>query len=113
MKTCEVKMRLSNGAINLIDTYFNGSNFNEKFMNSTLKIVLKQNIHKLDSMLALFADKDGDINMHDIIEEYANIFDDNGFVFDIKNFVDNDIVRNIIPDKVLIIKKEDILNLLD
>ena len=40
MKAGEVKIRLSNVIIEMIDTYFGGSGLNEKFINSTLKIIL-------------------------------------------------------------------------
>jgi hypothetical protein len=63
-------------------------------------------------MLSLFADKDGNINADEIINEYSKMIDDNGLIFDLKNFIDNDLIKSFIPDKALIIKREDILNLL-
>lgn len=112
MKAGEIKIRLTNTVMRLIDTYFGGNAINEKFINSTLKILLKQNIYKLDSMLALFADKNGDINVNDIVNEYSNMLDENGFVFDIKTYIQDDLIKSFIPDKVLVIKKEDIMSLL-
>ena len=111
MKIGEVKMRLSNSVMNLIDTYFSGNAMNEKFVNSTLKIILKQNLYKIDSILTLFADQNGDINTADIVTEYSKMIDENGIVFDLKKYIDNDFVKTFIPDKVLIIKREDILNI--
>lgn len=111
MKIGEVKMRLSNSVMGLIDTYFSGNALNEKFINSTLKILLKQNLYKIDSILTLFSDQNGDINVDDIILEYSKMFDENGFVFDLKNYINNDLIKNFVPDKILIIKREDILNL--
>lgn len=111
MKIGEVKMRLSNSIINMIDTYFSGKTMNEKFINSTLKLILKQNIYKIEPMLSLFTDKDGEINVNDIITEYANIIDESGYIFDLKQYVHNETIKNFIPDKVLIIKREDIMNL--
>ena len=112
MKIGEVKLRLSNTVLNLIDTYFSGNSLNEKFINSTLKILLKQNLYKIDPMLNIFADQNGDINLNDIVDEYSKMFDETGFVFDLKQFVNNDAIKSFIPDKVLVIKREDILNLL-
>ena len=63
-------------------------------------------------MLVLFTDKDGELNANDIINEYANMIGDEGIVFDLKQYVPNEMVRNLIPDKILIIKKEDILSIL-
>ena len=112
MKIGEVKLRISNTAMELIDVYFNDNTLNEKFINSTLKIILKQNLYKLDSILGLFADKNGEINIDEVINEYANMMTDEGIIFDLKSYVDNDIIKSFIPDKILVIKREDILNLL-
>lgn len=111
MKVGEVKLRLSNSIMDMIDTYFCANTLNEKFINSTLKILLKQNIYKIEGILNLFADQNGDINVEEIVKEYSNLFDDNGVVFDLKEYIENDIIKNFIPDKVLLIKKDDILNL--
>ena len=113
MKAGEIKIRLINGVLGLIDTYFGANTMQEKFINATLKIVLKQKIHKVDSMLNLFSDKNGDINFHEVVKEYANMIDENGFVFDLKDYVDDDSIKSMLPDKVLVIKREDILNLLN
>ena len=110
MKIGEVKMRLANSVMGLIDTYFGGTAMNEKFINATLKIVLKQNLYKVDPMLELFTDKDGEINASEIVAEYAKMIDENGYVFDLKKYVENDTVKSMIPDKILLIKREDILN---
>jgi hypothetical protein len=112
MKSGAVKIRISKAVYGMIDTYFGGTALNEKFINSTLKILVKQNLHKLDSVLEMFTDKNGEIDATEIVAEYANIIDEKGFIFDIKQYVDNDIVKSLIPDKVLVIKREDIINIL-
>lgn len=113
MKAGEFKIRISNAVMNMIDTYFGGNTLNEKFINSTLKIILKQNIYKIDTMLDFFTDKNGEINATDIITEYANIIDEKGYIFDLKQYIDSDVIKKFIPDKILVIKREDILNLLN
>jgi BioD-like phosphotransacetylase family protein len=112
MKAGEIKMRVSNTAIGLVDTYFNEDNLAEKFINSTLKIVIKQNLYKLDSLLALFTDENGDINVEEIITEYAQMIDETGFVFNLKDYIETDSVKRLIPDKALVIKREDIESIL-
>ena len=112
MKVAEVKIRLINTANSLIDTYFNGNDFTEKFLNSTLKIILKQNIHKLDDVFTLFTDKYGEIDLKMMIDEYSNMISDNGIIFDLKDYVSNDFVKNMLPNKVLVLKKEDIMSIL-
>ena len=112
MKAGELKMRLANSVMGLIDTYFGGTTMSEKFINSTLKIILKQNLYKIDPMLDLFVDQNGEINAQEIVAEYANMIDENGYVFDLKQYVENDTIKALIPNKILVIKREDILNLL-
>jgi hypothetical protein len=113
MNISEVKLRIVNTLNSLIDTYFRTDILNERFINSTLKIIVKQNISKLDDVLILFSDKDGEIDLNMMVDEYANMFSENGILFDIRKYINNDFIRNMIPDKVLIIKKEDIMSLLN
>ena len=112
MKIAEVKIRLINTANSLIDTYFNGSDFSDKFLNSTMKIIIKQNANKFDDVFKIFADKNDDIDLDMMVHEYSKMISDNGIIFDIKDYVSNDFVKNMLPDKVLVIKKEDILSLI-
>lgn len=112
MNISELKMRLLNKANSLIDIYFNGNGLTEKFINSTLKIVMKQNIHKIDNIFELFADKNGDIDLHMLINEYSKMIPEEGITFDLKEHINNELVRNMIPDKVLLIKREDIMSII-
>ena len=47
MNISEVKLRIVNTLNSLIDTYFRTDILNERFINSTLKIIVKQNISKV------------------------------------------------------------------
>lgn len=108
-----MKIRLVNTINRLVDTYFGQPSMSEKFINSTLKLIVKQNINKVDSVLNLFADENGEINATDVVNEYVKIIDENGFVFDLKKYIPNETVKSMIPDKILVIKREDVLNLLN
>lgn len=112
MRIDEVKMKVSNALLNMIDTCFGGNNINEKFINSTLKIIVKQNIYKIDSVLHMFADQNGEIDINEIINEYSNIIDEKGVTINLKEYVNNDMLKSFIPNKILIIKREDLFNLL-
>jgi hypothetical protein len=48
-----------------------------------------------------------------LAHEYSEMIPDEGFMFDLREYVDNDFIKNMIPEKVLIIRKEDIMSLLD
>lgn len=111
MKAQEVKLKLVTSVNRLIDTYFGSPVVSEKMINATLKVLVKQNAYKLDNMLGLFADANGDINPQDILIEYANQVDENGVVIDIKQYINNETLKQFMPNKVLVMRKEDILNL--
>jgi hypothetical protein len=96
------------GLNNLIDDYFGSHSMADKFINSTLKILVKQNTYKLDDVLELFTDEHGLVDENIIIEEYSKVVGDFGFVLDIRDFVKNDMIRNLLPNKALIIKKDDL-----
>lgn len=112
MKVCEFKMNVVQGVNGLIDDYFGSNSMVDKFINSTLKIIVKQNTYKLDSILALFVDEKGCIDEHIIIEEYSKVIGDSGFVLDIRDFIQNDFIKNMLPNKALVIKKDDIRKML-
>lgn len=112
MKTSEVKLKLVTSVNRLIDTYFGMPTVTEKMINATLKVIVKQNAYKIDSFLNMFVDQNGEINPQEVLMEYANQVDDNGLIIDIKQYVNNDTLRQILPNKVLVVKKEDILNLI-
>lgn len=112
MKAAEVKLKLTNSANKLIDTYFGMPTITEKMINATLKVLVKQNIHKADGILKMFENEYGEINPQEVLMEYANQIDDNGMAIDIRDYIKNDSIKQLLPNKVLIVKKEDILNLI-
>lgn len=112
MNISELKMRLLNKANSLIDIYFGTGNITDKLLNSTLKIIAKQNIHKLDNIFQLFTDKNGDIDINILIQEYSKIIPEEGIMLDIKDYVNNDMIRSMLPDKVLLLKREDIMSIM-
>lgn len=112
MNTSEVKLKLITSVNRLIDTYFGMPTVTEKMINATLKVIVKQNAYKLDGFLNMFADQNGEINPQEVLIEYANQIDDNGLIIDIKQYINNETLRQILPNKVLVMKREDIINLI-
>lgn len=112
MKTSEVKLRLLTGANGLIDTYFGSNSMVDKFVNSTLKVVVKQKSYMVDDFMKFFTDENGEVDVDMMIEEYSNIFKDEKIVFDIRDYINNDFIKGLLPDKALVIKADDILNML-
>ena len=112
MNTSEVKLKLITSVNRLIDTNFGMPTVTEKMINATLKVVVKQNAYKIDGFLNMFADQNGEINPQEVLIEYANQIDDNGLIIDIKQYINNETLKQILPNKVLVLKREDIINLI-
>ena len=108
MKASEFKLSVVSGLNNLIDDYFGSHSMADKFINSTLKILVRQNTYKLDDIIDIFADEHGIIDENIIIEEYSKVIGDSGFVFDIRELVKNELIKNMLPNKALVIRKEDL-----
>ena len=111
MKVSEFKLSVVSGVNNLIDDYFGSHSTADKFINSTLKILVKQNTYRLDDIISLFADEHGMIDETIIIEEYSKVIGESGFILDIRDFIKNDMVKSLLPNKALVIKKDDLRNL--
>lgn len=108
IKTNEFKIKLLAGVEDLIDTYFAGGNISDRLINATVKIIVNQNIDKLDEFIELFADKSGYIDTEILIKEYGKAFGTDKFILDLRDFVSNDMVRRALPNKALAIKIDDI-----
>jgi methylase of polypeptide subunit release factors len=112
MKKHEVKLRLVCGVNELIDIYFGDNSIKDNLINSTLKVIVKQNTYKLEPILDLFADENGDIDEHIIIEEYSKILGEKGIVIDLRDFIKNEMVQKVLPDKAIVFKSEDLIKML-
>lgn len=112
MKASEFKLRFINTINNLIDTYFGSNTMVDKFVNSTLHVMVKQKSYMLDDVLQLFTDQNGDINEELLIDEYSKMFGDKDIIIDIRDYIKNDFIKSMLPNKSLVIKSDDILDML-
>lgn len=113
IKMCEFKRRLVKGVDGLIDTYFSGTSMSDRLMNATVKIVVNQNVDKLDGLFELLSDKDGWVDTDLIVGEYTKAFGGDKLILDIRDFVDNDMVRKVLPNKALAIRIDDIAEMFE
>ena len=113
IRMSEFKFKLVNGLEGLIDTYFSPDNIKDRFINATVKIIVNQNIDKLDDFIALFADKDGFIDTDLIIREYSKAFGTDKLVLDMRDFVNNDMIKRVLPNKALALELNDLANILE
>ena len=108
IKISEFKYRLVNGVDGLVDTYFAGGGVKERFINATVKIIVNQNVDKIDDFIGLFADKDGYVDTDVLIREYGKAFGTDKIIIDMRDFVENDMVRRALPNKALAIELNDL-----
>ena len=108
MKASEFKLSIVQGINNLIDDYFGSNTMGDRFINSTLKIMLRQNTYKLDNIVELFTDESGWVDEEVIIEEYSKVLGESGFIFDLRDMIKNEMIRSMLPNRALIIKSEDL-----
>jgi hypothetical protein len=113
IKMNEFKIKLVNGANDLIDTYFSGGSISDRLINATVKIIINQNVDKLDGFIELFADKNGYIDTDVLIREYGTAFGTDKFILDLRDYVNNDMVRRALPNKALAIKIDDIARIFE
>lgn len=109
----EFKIKLLAGVEDLIDTYFAGGGISDRLINATVKIIVNQNIDKLDGFIELFADKNGHIDTDTLIREYGKAFGTDKFILDLRDFVSNDMVRRALPNKALAIRINDIAKIFE
>lgn len=113
IKIHEFKLKLVNGVEGLIDTYFSGGSISDRLINATVKIIINQNIDKLDEFMELFADKNGYVDTDVIIREYGKAFGTDKFILDLRDFVSNDMVRRVLPNKALAIRIDDVARIFE
>jgi hypothetical protein len=108
MKIAELKLRLLSGANNLIDDYFGSGSIGDNMLNATLKLLVRQNEHKMDNILNMFADENGEIDGNVVVEEYSKVFGNDGVIIDIKDFIKSNTVRSFLPNKCLKVTQDDL-----
>ena len=113
IKVIEFKAKLLNGVEGLIDTYFAGGSISDRLINATVKIIVNQNVDKLDGFIELFADKNGYVDTDMIIKEYGKAFGTDKFILDLRDFVNNDMVRRALPNKALAIRIDDLAKIFE
>lgn len=112
MKASEFKLRVVSTLNELVDIYFGSDVMIDRFVNSTLHVMIKQKSYMLDDVMNLFTDQDGNIDKELLIDEYSKMFGNKDIVIDIRDYIKNDFIKGILPNKSLIIKSNDILDML-
>lgn len=109
----EFKHKLVSNVNGLIDTYFSSNEIKERLMNATAKIIVSQNADKLDDFIILFADKDGFIDTDVVIREYGKAIGADKIIIDLRDFIENDMIKGILPNKALALELDDIAKIFE
>lgn len=115
MKVDEIKFRVKSFLLNTIDLYLPPTNFFDKIKNTTAKFWVEQNSWKLNKILDAFSDENHEIDTEKLVSQYENVlFDQNGEMsVDVKSMIPSeyDTIKSILPDKIILFKKEDLRKL--
>jgi hypothetical protein len=109
MKIHEFKLRLINFANNILDSFFKGNSLADKGMSTIAKYVIKKKIDDLDDFLMFFTNKDKEIDAEEFVEYITdNMVGEEGLMVNFRDYINPEsVLYNIIPNKTLIVKKED------
>lgn len=109
MKIQEFKLRLTNFANNIIDSYFKSNTLSEKGMGIIAKYIVKKKIDDFDDFLELFANKDKEIDAQEFVDYVVdNLVGEEGMMINFRDYLNPEsALYSIIPNKTLIVKKDD------
>lgn len=113
VKITEFKSKLIIGVNDLIDVYFPNASISDRLINATARIIVSQNIDKIDNFIELFADKDGYIDTDMMIAEYGKAFGTDKLIIDLRDYIDNDLVRRALPNKALAVRIDDLAKMFE
>ena len=111
MNITDFKIRTINKLYNMIDSWFD-TTIQDGFINGILKSIIKSNQDKYDDMLNIFVDSKGQVDLSELYKQLdKNITND--IELDLKEIAKGfNIPSYIVPNKVLFLTKNDILDLI-
>lgn len=112
MKKEEFEYRITNCVCELIDDIIPGETFLGKVKNATAKYWVEQNMWRLDEIVSTFTDRNNDIDETNLVKTYENVLFEEGELRVVIKDIVPEKFQNILPDKVILFKKEDLYKLL-
>ena len=112
MKKEELKYSIIQYIHQLINDVLPESGLISKLSNRTAKYWVEQNQWRLDEIISVFTDKDECIDTKKLAEMYEDVLFENGELrLSLKEIAPNS-VKTMLPDKIMIFKKDDLHALL-
>lgn len=115
MNIDEMKLRIKKFVNNTIDLYIPPTNFFDKLKNATAKLWVEQNTWRLHKILEVFADENHEIDGDVVFEMYEGILFENGELkLNVKEMIPPNMawINEYLPNKIIIFKREDLLEII-
>jgi hypothetical protein len=110
MKVAEFKVRTINKLFNIIDGWFDNG-FQDGMINGVLKTIIKANQNKYDELLKVFTDEQGNIDLSEINKQMEKVVPEN-LEIDLKDYANKmGVPVYLVPNKILILPKQDVISL--
>ena len=112
MKVQEFKLMLLNKLYTITDEWFDTNTLQDRFINGTLKTIIKANKNKYDNLINMFADENGDIDLSEMRNQLINVIPER-IEMDVNEITSKwNIPSYLIPNKLLLLTRKDILDIL-
>ena len=105
MKIEELKTNFVTKSDNLLNAWFDTPTLSDNIFKGIGKTIIQSNINKYDNVINLFADENGDLNIDQLIENVISKLPE-------KMEIDIQKMIGIPFNKILLISRQDIVNLL-
>lgn len=114
MNTSEIKLRINRFLNNTIDLYMPPTSFLDKMRNSTAKFWLEQNSWRINKAIDSFGDSNNEIDVDVLMKYYEDILFENGELkLDVKEMLPENMkwLSDLLPNKLILFKKDDLHNI--
>jgi uncharacterized radical SAM superfamily protein len=105
----EFKLKLMKFGNNMINSYFPGNSMTDKTANSMIKYILKNKINDMDAILSMFTTSNGEIDIEDFTEFMKENMIGQGLRINFHDYIpENSILKTIVPNRTMMITKDDL-----
>lgn len=104
MKADEIKLRINNYVLDLIDEIFPESDIMTKLKATAAKYWIKQNLWRLDSIFSVFKNQAGEIDPTDVVDFFSTELDG-------KISISLQDISELLPPKRLVLQKSDLMSI--
>ena len=112
MKVQEFKLMLLNKLYAITDEWFDTNTLQDRFINGTLKTIINANKNKYDNLINMFADENGNVDLSEMRNQLINVIPER-IEMDVNEITSKwNIPSYLIPNKLLLLTRKDILDIL-